>query len=458
MKEGKAIVIGAGISGLSAALELKDRGFDVTVVEKTGRAGGVIGTFSEHGFKAESGSNSVMVQSKRTLDFLEKLGLGEKIEFPTPAAKKRFFVRYGKVRAVPMSPMSLILTRLFTFFGKIRLFFEPFVSKTPADGDPSVAQFTTRRMGKDILDYALNPFMAGIYGGDPEALSMKHAFPPFWNLEQKYGSVIMGAIKAGRKKPEAGNFFKPVMISFKGGMQTLTDSMASLLGDGLKTSAKILSVDLNNGGWEVSWANDIDSSCERYDALVIAVPAPNLGDLPLSGSLARSLSPLGNVRYAPVATYTMGFKKSDVKHKLDGFGVLTPEREKLDILGSLFISSVFPGRAPEGCVAVTSYIGGMRHPDHADLPREKMRELVGRSLEKLLGIEAEPVFEKMWSWKHAIAQYNVGYQEYIDTVDKVEKEYPNIAVIGSYRGGVGVSSCIESGVAAAGRIASALQN
>ena len=456
MKTKKAIVIGAGVSGLSAALELKRKGFDVTVIEKAPRAGGVIGTFSDRGFKAESGSNSVMLQSQKSLDFLGELGLKEKIELSNPVAKKRFFVRYGKVRAVPMSPVSLIFTRLFTFWGKIRLFFEPFVSKTPADEDPSVAQFTIRRMGKDLLDYAMNPFMAGVYGGNPEKLSIKHAFPPFWNLEQKYGSIIKGAMKARKEKMAAGNFFKPMMISFKGGMQTLTDSMASLLGDSLKTSTKILSVDVNNGGWEVSWGNDTEDSCEYYDALVIAIPSPNFKDLPLSGSLACSLAPLENIQYAPVATYTMGFKKSDVKHKLDGFGVLTPEKENLNILGSLFISSVFSERAPDGYIALTNYIGGMRRPNDAYLPQEKMRELVMGALKKLLGIEAEPVFEKMWSWKHAIAQYNVGYQDYLDIIDKVEDEYPNIALIGAYRGGVGVSSCLESGVAAADKIASKL--
>ncbi len=453
MNTKKAIVIGAGISGLSAALELKAKGFDVTVIEREARAGGVIGTHSEGGFKAESGSNSVMLKSQRSLDFLEKIGLKDKIDYSNPVAKKRFFVRYGKVMPVPMSPISLLFTRLFTFFGKLKLFCEPFVSKTNPELDPSVEEFITRRMGRDVLDYAMNPFMAGVYGGNPARLSMKHAFPPFWEFEQKYGSIIKGAIKSMKQKRAAGNFFKPLMISFKGGMQTLVDSMAELLGESLKLNTKILSIDVNGAGWEVSWANDIEDACDYYDALVIAIPAPNLKELPLSGTLAALLKPMGRIPYAPVATYTMGFKKSDVKHALDGFGVLTPEKEKLNILGSLFISTVFSERAPEGYVTLTNYVGGMRNPEHASLPREEMRELVRAELKKLLGITAEPVFEKMWSWKHAIAQYNIGYGDYLDILDETEKEFPNLAVIGAFRGGVGVSHCLENAMAAMDKLA-----
>ena len=204
MENKKAIVIGAGVSGLTAAWELKKKGFEVTVLERGDAPGGVIRTFESGGFRAESGTNSVMVTSRRLLEFFDEIGLGNEVERSKPAAKKRFFVRYVKPRADPTGPESLIFTRLFSFFGKIRLLWEPFVPRTDPESEPSVAEFAERRLGKDVSDYAINPFMAGVYGGDPRRLSIKYAFAPFWNLEQKYGSIILGAIKSMKaKRPRA---------------------------------------------------------------------------------------------------------------------------------------------------------------------------------------------------------------------------------------------------------------
>ena len=452
MENKKAIVIGAGVSGLTAALKLKDKGFNVTVLEKLSRAGGVIDTFEKDGFKAESGSNSVMVQSQKTLDFLDRIGAKAKMEVSNPVAKKRFFVKYGKPQAVPMNPISLLFTRLFSFFGKIRLLCEPFVKKIDAQ-DPSMAEFITHRFGKDVLDYAINPFMAGVYGGDPQKLSAKHAFPPFWNLERKYGSIIRGAIKSMKEKRATGNFFKPMMISFKGGMKTLPESIANALGDAVKCDATIISIDFSGEGWQVQWASKDEEVCENYDALVIAIPAPEIAKLPIAGSLASELEFLKKIKYAPVSTFSMGFKRSNIEHKLDGFGALTPAKENFKILGSLFVSSIFSERAKDGYATLTNYIGGMRHPELASLPESEMKKIVLADITKMLGVKGEPIFEKMFYWKNAIPQYNVGYGEILEAIDDVERKFPYLALIGSYRGGVGVSACLENALSTAKKLA-----
>lgn len=455
MENKKAIVIGAGVSGLTAALKLKDKGFNVTVLEKLSRAGGVIDTFEKDGFKAESGSNSVMVQSQKTLDFLDRIGAKAKMEISNPIAKKRFFVRYGKPQAVPMSPLSLLFTPLFSFLGKLRLLREPFVKKIDAD-EPSMAEFITHRFGKEVLDYAINPFMAGVYGGDPKKLSAKYAFPPFWNLERKYGSIIRGAIKSMKEKRATGNFFKPMMISFKGGMRTLPESIANALGNSIKCDAKVISIDFSGEGWQVQWSSKDEDVCENYDALVIAIPAPEVAKLPLAGSLAMELEFLKNIQYAPVSTFSMGFDRNNIEHKLDGFGALTPAKEDFKILGSLFVSSIFSERAKDGCATLTNYIGGMRHPELASLPESEMKKIVLADITKMLGVKGEPIFEKMFYWKNAIPQYNVGYGEILDALDEVERKFPNIVLIGSYRGGVGVSACLENALSYAAKLADRL--
>ena len=455
MENKKAIVIGAGVSGMTAALKLKDRGFEVTVLERESRGGGVIGTFSKDGFRAESGSNSVMVQSQRTLDFLDRLAVKSKMELSNSVAKKRFFVKGGKPRAVPMGPFSLMFTPLFSLLGKIRLLCEPFIGPVKSE-DPSVADFTLHRFGRDVLDYAMNPFMAGVYGGDPEKLSARYAFPPFWNLEKKYGSVIRGAIKSMKEKKAAGNFFKPMMISFEGGMETLVGALSKNLGESLKCGAKPLSIDFSGRGWQVEWVSGDEETCDNYDALVIAVSAAEIKSLPFAGSLAAELAPLDGIKYAPVATFTLGFKRSQVAHRLDGFGALTPAKENLNILGSLFVSSIFKDRAPEGYVALTNYIGGMRHPEYASLPEGEMLKLVLADIEKILGVSGEPCFKKLFVWSHAIPQYNVGYGEFLEVMDEAERKFPNLALVGAYRGGVGVSACMESALSAASKLADRL--
>lgn len=454
MENKKAIVIGAGVSGLSAAWELKKKGFEVTVLERRDAPGGVIRTFESGGFRAESGTNSVMVTSPRLLEFFEEIGLGAEVERSKPAAKKRFFVRGGKPRPVPSGPFSLIFTRLFSFFGKLRLLMEPLVGRSDPESEPSVEEFAERRLGKDVSDYAINPFMAGVYGGDPKWLSIKYAFAPFWNLEQKYGSIILGAIKSMKEKKVSGDVFRPVMVSFKGGMGTLIKKLAGDLGDGLKTSARVISVDSTaDGRWEVSWGTDGEDCCDAYDALAIAVPAPDIASLPLGGALSAALAPLSKIEYAPVATYSMGFKRADIAHRLDGFGALVPAREDFSILGSLFVSSIFEGRAPEGFATLTNYVGGMRRPELAPLPQDEMRKIVLGDLKRLLGVSGEPVFEKMFFWKHAIPQYNLGYGEIMEAADAAEAAFSSLALIGSYRGGVGVGSCVENALNAADALA-----
>lgn len=262
------------------------------------------------------------------MDFLDRLAIKSKLETTNPAAKKRFFVKYGKPQAVPMGPLSLLTTPLFSFFGKLRLLCEPFVKPLDAE-DPSMAEFILHRFGKDVLDYAIDPFMGGIYGGSPEKLSAKYAFPAVLEFGEKIrldntrGNQVHEGKERGR-----GNFFKPMTISFEGGMETLAKGLADNLGDSLKCGAKALSIDFGGNGWQVEWVAGDDEICDNYDALVIAVPAAEIRNLPTAGSLAAALAPLDRIEYAPVATYTMGFPKDAVKNRLDGLRARLRRRRK----------------------------------------------------------------------------------------------------------------------------------
>ncbi|MFI3290855.1 MAG: protoporphyrinogen oxidase [Opitutales bacterium] len=438
------LVIGAGISGLTAACCLKKDGYKVKVIDKRSKAGGVISTYSENSFYAEHGSNMLMITSQKIMDFIIDLGLEDKIEYANSHSKKRFFVRNSKMLAAPTNPISMIFSPLLSFGAKMRVLKEFKIPPHDFDANLSVAEFIEDRFGKEFLDYAINPFVGGIYASNPEKLSLKATFPFLWDLEQKYGSVIKGAFASAKERKSKGIVrFKTKMASFKGGMQTLINAMvAKLDADEISVKTRVLSMDYNDGKWDVL-TDDGDS--DTYDKIVFAVPARRLSQIPMAGNMSLSLERLKEIEYAPVVSLTLGFDKTQIKHPLDGFGVLVSEKEDFSILGSLFLSTLFNNRAPSGCVTLTNYIGGLRSPELCDLSEEELVDLTCKDLAKLVGLSGKPKFVKYNFIKKAIAQYEIGHEEYMEIIEEFEKaQSGSIKLVGSYRGGVGVGKCIEN--------------
>jgi len=442
MESKKAIVIGAGISGLTAAWSLKKQGYEVKIIDKKSRTGGVVDTYSDSGFKAESGTNCIMVHSQQVLDFLDEVGMTDEILEIKSSAKKRFIVKDGKILAVPTNPISAMLSRIFTFKGKCRIFKEALITPSDYDTELSVAEFASRRFGNEVLDYAFDPFMTGVYAGNLEKLSARWALPKLWSLEQKYGSIIKGAIKSMFEKGKNGGKFKTKIISFKHGMNQLASHLSYLMKDDISIDCKVLSVDYDQGKWNV--VTDNEDSSDTYDKMILAVPAYALKSLPLPGNASLLLDALNKIEYAPIASVTFGFEKNQISHPLDGFGVLIPSKENMSILGSLFVSSMFDGKAPSKHATLTTYIGGMRNPELVEKDIPELCDIAYNDLQKLLGINGKPIFQKVFKWKKGIAQYNLGYGAFVECIDEFEHEFPNIKLIGSYRGGIGIGSCIEN--------------
>jgi len=445
MESKKAIVIGAGISGLTAAWSLKKQGYEVKIVDKKSKTGGVVDTFVDKGFKAESGTNCIMVHSQKVLDFLDEIGMTDEILEIKSSAKKRYIVKDGKLLAVPTNPISALISKIFSFKGKFRIFKEPFISASDCDKEISVAEFTSRRLGEEVLDYAMNPFMTGVYAGDINRLSAKWALPKLWKLEQKYGSLIKGSFQKMLENRKEGKRFKTKIISFKHGMAQLPKHLSYLMKDDINLNCKVLSIDYEQGKWNI--VTDNEDSSDTYDKMIIAVPAYALKSLPFPGNIALLLDTLNNIEYAPIASVTFGFEKNQVSHKLDGFGVLVPSKENMSILGSLFVSSMFDGKAPKGNVTLTTYIGGALNSELVEKENSELYDIAYNDLQKLLGIKGQPVFQKVFKWKKGIAQYNIGYDAFIECIDEFEQEFPNIKLISSYRDGIGISSCIENALA-----------
>jgi oxygen-dependent protoporphyrinogen oxidase len=433
----KVVVIGAGLTGLSAAVNLRARGAEVTVLESSSQPGGPVRSEHDGGFLVEHGPNSMMIPDTEVADFLRSLGL--ETDIVEPQAKKRFLVRKGRPLALPLGPAGAFTTPLFTLAGKLRVLGEPFVSRGATD-DESLASFVSRRLGPEALAYAVEPFVAGIYAGDPEKLSARWAFPKLWNLEREHGSLIRG----GLRKRRGGS--APKMISFRNGMGELPQRVAEKLGSDLHCGVRVENIERSGNEWLVEWSRAGTTHRETTDAVVSTIPAFNVPDLPWPRDLASSLEFLREIVYPPVTVAALGFRRADVTHPLDGFGMLVPSAEKRRILGAIFSSSLFPGRAPRDHVLLTVFVGGERQPRLAQLGDDALEQDILSDLHDLLGVRGAPVFRRVVRWPRAIPQYNTGYGEFLDRMEKAERDWPGLHLAGNYRGGIAAGQCIQNGL------------
>lgn len=445
-------VIGAGLSGLATAWRLAADGAAVTVLERSDRTGGVIRSERVDGFLCEAAPNSMLLKSASAEGFLTDIGLDDEIVDANPVADKRFLVKGGRVIPLPMSIWGGITTPLYSLRAKFRLLAEPFIRPSGLE-DESVASFVTRRMGREFLDYGIASLVSGIFAGDPERLSIRYAFPKVWNLEDRYGSLIGGAVKLGRDRKRRGEkAYKSRMIAFRDGIETLTKRLSQTSGAGIVTGTEIVSIDRAGDGWTVHWSDDGGEHKTRSAALVVSVPEPEIGRLPWSTAISDSVSALPKLRHPPVTTLVMGFRREQVGHPLDGFGMLIPLKEGRRVLGAIFSSTIFPDRAPEGHVSLMIFMGGATMPESARSELEDAVDLACDELGDLLQLDGRPMFVKAAHWPLAIPQYDVGHGDFIAALEAAEQAWPGLHFCANYRGGPGLSDCLDSAIRTASEV------
>lgn len=442
-------VIGAGITGLSAALELRARGAQVTVYDGADRVGGVITTLKRDGFLVEAGPTS-LTTTRALEELIDRLGLGDERVAPFSSAKRRFIVRDGQPVELPSGPGSLVSTKALSASAKLRLLREPFVTAVRGSDDESVASLVRRRLGDEVLTYLVNPFVAGIYAGDPERLSARHAMPLLFHAERRHGSLIMGGMKEARAR--AGAVRQKGITSFRDGLSTLPKAMAATLGARVKLGARVQRVAREGDGWRVHVEQQGRSSDQYHDVVVYAGPAHAINALGFPAEAQSGLAPAAKLRHPPITTLALGFRRDQVAHALDGFGLLCPEVEQRTVLGVLFSSSVFAGRAPDGQVLVTCFIGGERSPALGTAPLDALLPQVLADLGSLLGVRGAPTFVHHQQWPHAIPQYELGHEAVENGAARVESALPGLYLTGQWRAGVALGDCIAQGQATAARV------
>lgn len=439
-----AVVVGGGLSGLAVAHALQRKGHRVAVLEAAQRAGGVLATHTRDGFRYETGANSAIDSTPIIDALLAELGIADQRIEASPAAANRYIVRDGKPVALPSSPGSLLGSKAFSLRGKLRLLREPFIARAPQGREESVASFVERRLGREMLDYAVDPFVSGIYAGDPGRLSLAAAFPRLHALEQQHGGLVRGMAATARERKRRGEPRPPPpkSFSFRDGMQTLPDALARGL-QFLETGTSVTSLAVSPPeGYAVSALRKGAPFTLRTRAVIIATPAPAAAPL-VAPHDEDAATALASIDYAPVAIVASAYRRTDVAHALDGFGMLVPSRERRRILGSLFSSSLFGHRAPEGHVMLTTFAGGRRNPELPSQDDASLERVVERELADLLGARA-PLWNAIQRWPRAIPQYDLGHLHRVERIVQGTAKRPGWFFCGSWKDGVSIGDRLAS--------------
>jgi protoporphyrinogen/coproporphyrinogen III oxidase len=440
------IVIGGGISGLTASWWLNRAGVDVTVLEKDASVGGTMKTIHDNGWLIETGPNSALETTPVFSEMFEGLGiLGERL-YPDAKADVRYILRNGELHPLPMSPGKFLSSRLWTLGGKLRLLKEPFVGR--ADKEETIAEFVERRLGREFLDYAINPFVAGVYAGNPEQLSVQAAFPKLYALEKNYGGLIKGMIRGARERKKRAEKSKDraKLFAFTNGMQTFPNAIAHTLGNRIRVNCDVASVtrDGSSGRFQVLFREAGVEQMASASSVILATPTTAAGTI--LGSLATSLADLlKQIHYPPVAEVFLGFREDQLARPLDGFGFLIPAKEQRRILGTIWSSALFPNRAPKGHAALVSFVGGSRQPELAELGEQELVNVVTEELHSIMHISGEPVFSKVVRWQKAIPQYNLGYAKIAEAIERCEEANPGLFFCSNFKGGIAVGDCVMNG-------------
>ncbi len=446
-KQYDVIIIGGGLTGLSAAAYLQKQGLSLKVIEKEERIGGQIQSFQSFGFTYEAGPNSGIISREEVYDLMKLLPKSEKLfQLANQESKKRFILKEGRFHEMPSGAKSAFTTSLFSWYDKFRILGEPFRAKG-TDPNESLKDLVIRRLGRSYYDYAVDPFIGGIYAGDPSKLTTRFALPKLYDLEAKHGSFIRGAFAKMKEKPKEG-YPKPSkeIFSAHGGLSELIKSLA----DTLKPNSISLGADIQtirqqeNKSWllRVQEKDNIYDYESRY--LISTVPAYQLKNLfPFLGG--KFYQAINKLVYAPVIQLALGYNYApDIN--FHGFGGLMPSCEEKDLLGILNLSASFTGRTPKGGLLLSAFMGGLRNPELLNKTDEELLQILFNRLERFLGLKQSPDLCKIFRYPKAIPQYGAYMEDIYSVIEEVEKHYKGLILAGNIRDGIGIPDRIKQAI------------
>jgi len=440
-----ALVVGGGISGLVCAYILRKAGIDAQLVEASARCGGVIHSLTRDGFLLELGPQSFS-GTPALRELCAELGISNEL-LQAPPRAPRYVLIGGKLRPVPFSPPALFMSSLIDGSAKWALVRDILGKSVPPDTDESVAAFIRRKFSARLLDRLVGPFVSGIYAGDPERLSVRSAFPQLYEAELATGSVVRGMLRLAKSRK--GPRERPTLLAFREGNKTLIRTLANKLGPALHTETAATEISRQqDGSFAIHLQSHSRDESVSAGSVILATPTDIAGKL-LTQLDSSFDSLLGPVEYAAVAVVSLGYRQKDVGHSLNGFGFLVPRSAGLRVLGSVWNSSLFPGRAPEGRALLTSFVGGTSDSAAATLEPQELVSLVHREISPVLSVKSAPIFSNVTIWPRALPQYNLGHADRLAALAKLCARFPGLSLVGNYLRGPAVGSCVDQALAVA---------
>ena len=439
----KICIIGGGISGLSIARKKKHEGNKIKLLESSGRIGGVIQSVREGGYLLDYGANTLNVRLKSTKSILENCDAWSSSIEANSLANKRMIVKNGKLIALPSSFGSFMKSPFLSAKGKFRILLEPFVKKSREQENESVASFFSRRFGNEVLQYAANPFLAGIYAAKPESLNLNQTFPTISNLEKEYGSIVWGLLKTRKEKINT-HLRRSKLISYAGGMEELIGKLSSSIQSDIHLNHEVLKVGRKENMWKLSYNHKNQLFEEVFDQVISTVPSHKINSIKWDNLIkGEKLDILTKAKHYPLTLVFLGFPRKMIAHPLDGFGFLVPECENLNILGTLFSSTLFPERAPKDHVLLTTFVGGERKPGLTLLPDSEIFSIVVKELNKLLGLKGNPSFKSLKKWEQAIPLPDKSMKHRKNAASELQEANEGLFFCGSFLSGVSLPNCLE---------------
>jgi oxygen-dependent protoporphyrinogen oxidase len=439
-------IIGGGISGLAAGHFLKSRlgeQLDLTIFEKEDRLGGTIGTTRKDGYLADWGPNGFLDREPLTLEFISEIGLGEKLYPSNTLSEKRFIYRNRKLWEISANPIKFMKSGLLSPGGRARIALEYFVPRKSGAADESIFAFVARRIGREAAETLIDPMVSGIYGGDAEKLSLGACFPVMEQMERDFGGLIKAMIKKRKDNKKSGKKGGPAgpsghLTSFRGGLFTLVEHLEKLLSAHIRKGVEVRTIERRDRQILI----DTTDGIYAFDQVIIATPSYVAAGFlrPLSKEAADDLA---DIPYSNLAVACQGYKIEEIGMPLDGFGFLVPHNQRLDILGSIWTSVIFPEQTPEGHALFRTMLGGARNNSIIELGEERLGELAHENLSKIMGIKAKPSFQEIIIWKDAIPQYTLGHRDRLKRIEAGLDAIGRIHLAGNAYTGIGLNDAIK---------------